>query len=163
MAATSDIVATYRRPGQVVRRLLGQGAREDRALIYLMVGCLLVFVAQTPRLARQAHVTDEDLGMLMGGTLMAWLFVAPLILYAVAGLSGLLGRALGQGPGGFGARIALFWALLASTPVMLLWGLTAGFVGAGLELNIVGILWLGVFAWFWGAGYRAAVQVERGS
>ncbi|QFT59927.1 hypothetical protein FIU94_13930 [Sulfitobacter sp. THAF37] len=162
MAATRDIVATYRGPGQVVRRLLGQGAREDRALIYLMVGCLLVFVAQTPRLAREAHVTGEDLGMMMGGTLMAWLFIAPLILYAVAGLSQLLGRALGRGPGGYGARIALFWALLASTPLMLLWGLTAGFVGEGIELNTVGAIWLAVFLWFWAAGFGAAARVERG-
>lgn len=162
MAATHDIVATYRGPGRVVRRLLGQGTREDRALIYLMIGCLLVFVAQTPRLARQSHVTGEDLGMLMGGTLMAWLFIAPLILYAIAALSQLAGRVLGRGPGGFGARIALFWALLASAPVMLLWGLTAGFVGPGIELNLVGLLWLGIFAWFWTAGYRAASAEQAG-
>ncbi|GLT10305.1 YIP1 family protein [Sulfitobacter sp. G21635-S1] len=162
MAATRDIVATYRGPGRVVRRLLGQGAREDRALLYLMIGCLLVFVAQTPRLARQAYVTGEDLGMLMGGTLLAWLFIAPLILYAVAALSQLAGRAFGRGPGGYGARIALFWALLAAAPVMLLWGLTAGFVGPGIEMNLVGLVWLGIFGWFWAAGYRAAMAEQAG-
>ena len=100
--------------------------------------------------------------MLMGGTLMAWLFIAPLILYAVAALSHLAGRAFGRGPGGYGARIALFWALLAAAPVMLLWGLTAGFVGPGIELNLVGLLWLGVFGWFWAAGYRAAMVEQAG-
>ena len=64
-----------------------------------MIGCLMVFVAQTPRLARQSYVTGEDLGMLMGGTLMAWLFIAPLILYALAGLSQLVVRPLGRRPG----------------------------------------------------------------
>ena len=156
MAATRDIFATYRGPGRVMRRLLGRGPREDRALIYLMIGCLMVFVAQTPRLARQSYVTGEDLGMLMGGTLMAWLFIAPLILYALAGLSQLVMRPLGRRPGGFGARMALFWALLASSPIMLLWGLTAGFVGPGLELNLVGLIWLAVFVWFWVAGLMAA-------
>lgn len=160
MAATRDIVATYRGPGRVMRRLLGQGPREDRALIYLMIGCLMVFVAQTPRLARQAYVTGEDLGMLMGGTLMAWLFIAPLILYALAGISQLLARLSGKGPGGFGARLALFWALLASSPIMLLWGLTAGFVGPGLELNFVGVVWFAVFLWFWIAGLIAATKAQ---
>tara|TARA_R110002110_G_scaffold20312_3_gene82440 strand:- start:1784 stop:2272 length:489 start_codon:yes stop_codon:yes gene_type:complete len=158
MAATRDIVATYRRPGQVIARLLGQGTREDRALIYLMVGCLMVFVAQTPRLARQAHVTGEDLGMLMGGTLMAWLFVAPLVLYALAGTTQILGRLTGRGPGGYGARLALFWALLAASPLMLLWGLTAGFVGPGIEMTIVGVLWFAAFMWFWVAGFITAAS-----
>ena len=158
MAATQDIVATYRRPGAVMRRLLGQGKREDRALIFLMVGCLMVFVGQTPRLARQAFVEETDLGMLMGASLMAWLFIAPLLLYAIAALSFMLGRALRSGITAFGARMALFWALLASSPLVLLWGLTAGFVGPGIEMSLVGILWLGCFVWFWIAGFRTAAQ-----
>ena len=52
----------------------------------------------------------------------------------------------------YGARLALFWALLATTPLKLLEGLVAGFIGAGIELQIVGLLWLLVFAWFWLTG-----------
>ncbi|MFT6674225.1 MAG: hypothetical protein ACJAVM_000396 [Sulfitobacter sp.] len=160
MAATRDIVATYRGPAPVVRRLLGQGPREDRALIYVMTACLLVFVAQTPRLAREAFVSGQDLGMLMGGTLLAWLFIAPLLLYLIAAISHLVARTMGSKLTAFGARIALFWALLAASPVMLLWGLTAGFIGSGLELTVVGILWLLVFVWFWGAGLSGAAKAE---
>lgn len=156
MAATRDIVATYKGPGRVVQQLIGQGVREDRALIFLMIGCLMVFVAQTPRLARQAHLTGEDLSMLLGATLMAWIFIAPLILYALAMLVHLLARAVGGRQSPFGARLALFWALLASSPLMLLWGLTAGFIGPGAELTGVGILWVGVFVWFWGGGMVGA-------
>ena len=76
MAATRDIVASYRNPAAVVRRLLGQGPREDRNLVYLMVACLIFFVAQTPRLAREAHVNGTELDMLLGATLLAWLFIA---------------------------------------------------------------------------------------
>lgn len=158
MAATRDIIATYRGPGQVMRRLLGQGVREDRALIYLMIGCLMVFVAQTPKLARQAFETGEDVSMLMGASLMAWLFIAPLLLYALAGIIGLLARLFRSRMTSYGARMALFWALLASCPLMLLWGLTAGFVGPGLEMSLVGGLWLGFFCWFWIAGMFAAAQ-----
>ncbi|MEC7668511.1 MAG: YIP1 family protein, partial [Pseudomonadota bacterium] len=32
MPVTTDIVASYRRPAQVMRRLLSAGTREDRAL-----------------------------------------------------------------------------------------------------------------------------------
>lgn len=158
MAATRDIMATYRGPGKVLRRLLGQGKREDRALIYLMIGCLMVFVAQTPRLARQAFETGENLQMLMGASLMAWLFIAPLLLYGIGALSYALARLLRSRISSYGARMALFWALLASSPIMLLWGLTAGFVGPGIEMTGVGILWFAVFMWFWFAGFRAAQQ-----
>ncbi|MBD3663282.1 YIP1 family protein [Sulfitobacter sp. TSTF-M16] len=156
MAATSDIVATYRGPGRVVRRILGQGEREDRALIYLMIGCLMVFVAQMPRLAREAHVMETDLPMMLGATLLAWLFIAPLIFYAIGLVSHLIARAFGRKQSAFGARLALFWALLASSPLMLLWGLTAGFIGPGIEMSGVGLLWMIVFIWFWVAGLIGA-------
>jgi len=159
MAATRDIVATYRGPGRVLHRLLGQGIREDRALIYLMIGCLMVFVAQTPRLARQAYLTGEDLAMLMGATLLAWLFIAPLVFYLLAGVVHLVARALGRKQSAFGARLALFWALLASSPIMLLWGLTAGFVGPGIEMTGVGVLWLVTFCWFWIGGLIGAGRI----
>ncbi|MEP5728768.1 MAG: YIP1 family protein [Sulfitobacter sp.] len=156
MAATRDIVATYRGPGRVMQRLLGQGVREDRALIYLMVGCLMVFVAQTPRLARQAFETGEELQMLLGASLMAWLFIAPLLFYLIAGVTGLVARLMRSKITSYGARMALFWALLASCPLMLLWGLTAGFVGPGVQLNIVGGIWVAIFGWFWFSGFFAA-------
>ena len=156
MAATQDIVATYRGPGTVMRRLLGRGVREDRALIYLMIGCLMVFVAQTPRLARQAFETGEELQMLLGASLMAWLFIAPLLLYVIAGLTAVVARVFRANLTGYGARMALFWALLASCPLMLLWGLTAGFVGPGIEMTLVGLLWCAAFLWFWISGLIAA-------
>lgn len=158
MAATRDIVASYRGPGRVMRRLLEGGVREDRALIYLMIGCLMVFVAQTPRLARQSYVTGEDLGMLMGGTLLAWMFIAPLLLYFLAWVVYLVARILRASITVYGARLSLFWALLASSPLILLWGLTAGFVGPGIEMTLVGVVWLAVFLWFWIAGFIAAAR-----
>ncbi|WP_025052962.1 hypothetical protein [Sulfitobacter noctilucae] len=156
MAATSDIIATYRRPGGVISSMLARGPREDRALIYLMIACLLVFVAQTPRLAREAYETQTDLGMLLGAALMAWLFIAPLLFYVVAGLTYAIARLLRSKISAYGARLALFWALLASSPIILLWGLTAGFVGPGIQMTLVGILWFAAFMWFWIAGFRAA-------
>lgn len=158
MPVTSDITATYRGPGRVMRRLLSMGQREDRALAILMSACVLVFVAQMPRLAREAHVTGQELNMLLGGTLLAWVIIAPLLLYVIAALSHVVARLFGGRGDWYGARLALFWSLLAASPLLLLHGLVAGFIGPGPALQGVGFLWLVVFGWFWISSLR---QAER--
>lgn len=158
MPVTTDITATYRGPRRVMQRLLEMGQREDRALAFLMTACGIVFVAQLPRLAREAHLTGQELNMLMGGTLLAWVVIAPLIFYLLAGLSHAIARLLGGQGDWYGARLALFWSLLSSTPLMLLHGLVAGFIGPGPALQGVGLLWLGVFLWFW---ISSLFQAER--
>lgn len=161
MAVTTDIAAMYRRPTPVVTRLLGMGPREDRALVFLMCFCTLGFVAQLPRLSRQAHLTGQELDMLMGGALLGWIFILPLIFYAVAAISHAVARIFrGQGDW-HGARMAMFWAALSSSPLMLLHGLVAGFIGPGAAANIVGTLWLAVFGWFWFTGLRLAEREPR--
>ena len=158
MPVSTDIVATYRGPGRVVRRLLAMGQREDRALVMVMAFCILAFVAQMPALARKAHLEGTDLNPLMGGALLGSVFILPLVLYLLAGLSHVVARVLGGQGDWFGARLALFWALLASSPLVLLHGMVAGFIGPGPALQGVGILWLAVFLWFWISGLR---QAER--
>ena len=158
MAVTRDIAETYRGPGRVLRRLLEMGQREDRALAFLMAGCVLVFIAQLPRLSREAHLTGQELNMLLGASLLAWVIIAPLLFYCIAALSHLVARLVGGKGGWYGARLALFWALLASSPVLLFHGLVAGLIGPGAALDTVGGLALGVFLWFWLAGLR---QAER--
>ncbi len=158
MPVTSDITATYRGPGRVMQRLLSMGQREDRALAFLMAACVIVFVAQMPRLSREAHLTGQDLNILLGGALMGWIFIAPLLMYALAGATHLLAKMLGGKGSFFGARLALFWSLLASTPLLLLHGLVAGFIGPGPGLQAVGLLWLAVFSWFWISSLK---QAER--
>jgi hypothetical protein len=156
MSVMRDIAASYRGPRRVIRRLRAMGPREDRLLAVLMAGCALVFVAQWPRLAREAHLTGQELNPILGGSLLAWLFIMPLVLYALAFLSWLVMRVLGGRGSGFDTRLALFWALLASAPLVLLNGLMAGFAGPGPGLSLVGIAWLGVFCWFWLSGMAEA-------
>lgn len=160
MPVTRDIVSSYRGPGAVVRRLLQAGQREDRALAILMGACAVFFVARWPALARQAHLTGEELDMLLGGTLLAVVFILPLLLYILALVSHWILRALRLNSSPYGARIALFWALLASSPLVLLNGLVAGFIGAGPGLTLVGLIWLAVFLWFWISGLRADITYE---
>jgi hypothetical protein len=158
MAVTTDILASYRGPGRVVARLLAAGQREDRALAILMAGCVLVFVAQLPRLAREAHLAGQELNPILGGSLLAWVIIAPLLFYILAALSHVIARVFGGRGGWYGARLALFWALLASTPVLLLHGLVSGLIGPGSGRDAVGLIWLAVFLWFWLSGLW---QAER--
>jgi hypothetical protein len=161
LPVTRDIAATYRGPGAVMRRLLAAGPREDRALAILMGACLLVFIAQWPAISRRAHLEDLELNALLAGALFGWLFIAPLGLYLLAALSHLVAKLFGGKGGWYGARLALFWSLLASTPLILLNGLVAGFIGKGAALSIVGLAWFGVFLWFWMASLRVAEQGAR--
>lgn len=160
MSVSRNIVATYRGPGRVVRALYALVPQEGRLLAYAMGACGLIFVSQTPVLARRAHLEDTELNMLLGGSLMAWIFVAPLLLYALAALAYGVARVLGGQGTQYGARLSLFWALLASSPIILLHGLLAGFVGPGPGLQGVGLIWLLCFLWFWMSGMRAVNTSE---
>lgn len=157
MSVSTDIARTYVRPAEVFRRRMGHGDREDRALAVLMAACVLIFIAQWPPLARQAHFDETvTLQALLGATLFAWVFLAPLALYGLAALSHVVARAAGGQGTWYRARFALFWALLAASPLWLLHGLVGGFVGPGIELSIVGFLALAAFLVFWGVGLYIA-------
>jgi len=161
MALTNDIVASYRTPRRVIRRLLAAGVREDRALFYLMLACGLIFVAQWPRLSRQAALDDSvPLEALLGGALMGWLFVAPLALYLLAGLSRLLARLVGGRGSWYSARLALFWSLLAAAPLWLFNGLVAGLVGPGPALTATGFAALAAFLAIWIASLTETERPE---
>lgn len=161
MPLTSDIVATYRGPGRVVRRLLDLGPREDRALMFVMAFCVVAFIAQLPGLARRAHLEGLELNMLMGGALMGTVIILPLVFYLLAFVSYGAARLVGGHGTSYGARLALFWALVASTPLVLLNGLVAGLIGSGPALTVVGIVWFGVFLWFWLAGLSQAQRRQE--
>lgn len=153
---TTDIAATYRGPGKVMRRLLAMGDHEGRALVILLGTCVVMFIAQWPRLAREAHVLGTDRNALLAGALLGWVIIAPLFFYALAwGVHGIARLAGGQGSA-FASRLALFWSLAAASPLFLLLGLTTGFVGEGLEQQIVGVLWFIAFVWFWLRGLMVA-------
>ena len=157
MAVTRNILRTWRGPRPVIRELLDEGRREDRAIAYVMVACILIFVSQWPRLARQAAGFDlvegadaPDLQMTLTYALFAWIIVAPLLLYMLAGATHLLAKVIGGKGSFYSARIALFWSLLATAPALLLYGLLAGFQGPVASTQIIGGLWLFAFCAIWG-------------
>lgn len=164
MSVTRDIVRGWRAPRQVMRERLQQGPREDRALAILMVACLLLFIAQWPGAARQAHLDPTvPLNARLAGALMATLFIAPLMFYALGAFSHLVARLLGGRGSFYGARLALFWSLLMVSPLVLLQGLVAGFIGAGVQASVTGAVVLAAFLFFWAATLYEAERVHPDS
>lgn len=162
MSLTGDILRSYRSPGAVALERLAGPVREDRALAVLMGACLLAFVAQWPVHARAAHLApDVPLDARLAGALFGSLFLWPIVAYAVAGISHMVARLLGGRGSFYGARVALFWAMLAVTPLMLLNGLVRGMIGPGPAETATGVVAGLAFLGIWLAGLRAA-EFERG-
>lgn len=160
MSVVGEILATWRGPAGPIGRLLSAGPREDRSLVILIAAAVLMFIARTPDLARRAALNPEvPLQAQMGITLFVMLFLIPVLAYAVAMISHLVMRALGRQGAAYGARVALFWAMLAIVPGLLLHGLLSGLNGgetAGTRL--VGLVVFAAFLWFWGRGLQLAYR-----
>lgn len=163
MSVVLDILRTYRAPRTVLRQRIGVTAREDRALATLMAGCVLTFVAQWPRLSREAFLDDGiALEARMAGALFGWVLVVPLVLYALALISQGALRLAGSDVSGYEARMALFWAFFAATPMWLLSGLASGFLGKSIVTSTVGLIAFVSFLLFWANGL-AEVRSDRKS
>lgn len=157
MPLTQDIIATYKGPGRVVARFLAQGRNEVRALLFVLIAGMIMFVASTPYQAREAQL-DPDIPLVarMYWSAFLYILILPILLYLFAIVIWGLARIARRRVTGYEIRFTLIWALLASTPVMLLMGLTAGFIGPGIQLQAVGFVWIAVFGWFWTAGLLRA-------
>jgi len=157
MGLAVEIISAWRHPRRVMARLLSAGQREDRVLMFLMLGCLLIFISRWPDLARLAQLEPTPpLNARLGGALIGWLFIAPLIFYALAAVSRLVARMFGGRGSWYSARLALFWALLAASPLWLLNGLLAGFGAQPVLQNLVGAVALAAFALIWLSSLREA-------
>ncbi len=159
MAVSTEMLRSWLGPRSAMRRQLA-GASEGRALAYLIAACGLVFVAQWPRLAREAHLAPEvPLEARVGAALIAWLGLAPLLLYGIAAASHLAARALGGRGTWLGARLALAWSLLVAAPLVLLHGLVAGLLGPGPALTLTGGVLAAGFLGHWAL---ALIEAESG-
>lgn len=149
MSVTSDLVATWRRPREVLRRHLARGQSEAFAFTLLLVFLILAFVGQWPVAARDAFLNNEPSATPRILALAYGVLILIPVAYAVAALSRLVGKATGGRGTWYGARVALFWALAAIGPLLLLRGLVAGMIGPGPALSAV--TWVSglAFLWLW--------------
>lgn len=150
MSTAQTIIQSYPRPRHVARSYRDAGADDGLALTWLIVAAILFFVAQLPGLSRDLHLTEtseqfypQALGRFFG------VMVAALVCYAIAALSHMVAQAMGGQGRWLDARLALFWSLLAVSPLMLFQGLVAGFIGPGAQLTWVSIATGLGFLWIW--------------
>lgn len=164
MSVTRDILRSYVQPREMMRRQLAY-ACETRALAYVMIACFVFFIARLPLLSREAH---QDIGgpgfpALAAGVFVGAVLFAPLMLYGLAAASHMIAKGLGGGQGGWlAARLALFWALLAMAPLVLLHGLIAGFAGPGTTVALGGGILVGLaFLYLWIANLCEAERAAQ--
>ena len=152
------IAQSWWAPGRVVASLRGT---PERVLIVILMAAMLIFlVAQAPGHARAAHLDPSvPLEARLGGALLAVMFMMPLLAYALAELVAFLSRLTPWPVASQDSRLALFWALLAVAPAMLLQGLVAGMIGPGRQLDLVAGLVGLAFLWIW---FSMLAEAERG-
>ena len=148
MSVVSRVLLTYRSPTKAFELMYGRPINESASLGYLMVACLLTYVAQWPYLARQAYLDDFDLQTSLAAGLLAWLLIAPLLLYTLALFVYIFHKVLGGSKSSAQVRMGLFWSFLAASPLMMLLGIVKGFLGSGTPENIVGFVWLVMLFYF---------------
>lgn len=158
MAVTADIVESWRRPRAVLRRHLERGRSEPFAFSLLVLFLILALIARYPAAAR---VTTLDPAIPVSpqilGTAMGLLATIP-FLYGLAALSHLVARACGGQGSWYGARLALFWGLVAAAPFVLLAGIVAGLIGPGPQLTATGAVTFAAFLFQW---IMALTEAER--
>lgn len=156
MSVVADILESWRRPSVVMRRHMMRGRSEPFAFTFLVVFLVICLIAQWPEAARTTAMNpDIPLPPQLLGRAMALLATIPL-WYAFAALGGIVLRTLGGQGMWYEARIALFWALVTVSPMILLTGLVAGMIGPGPQLTSVGLLTFGLFGLFWALNLREA-------
>lgn len=149
-----QILRSWRAPSAVARDLRGMPDRVQLAL--LMVAMLLFFIAQLPVHARAAELNPSiPLNARIAGAFFAVMFLLPPILYFLATVIAALSRILPRRVQPADSRLALFWALLAVSPAMLLAGLVKGFVGPGTALGLVQVVSALGFICIWGGALYA--------
>ncbi len=132
---------------------------ERVKLAVLMAALLISLIAQTPLRAREAQIDPSiPFEVRMGGAMLAVMFIMPLIAYGVAALVSALSRLTPRRLSPEDSRLALFWALLAVSPAMLLWGLVAGMIGPGPAQTLTAALAGIGFVMIWGAGIAALAR-----
>ena len=148
MSVVSNVLYTYRSPSKAFERMYARPDSEATSLGYLMGACFLTYVAQWPYLARQAHLEDFNLQTSLAASLLAWLLIAPLLLYTLAIVLYFFHKFFKGSKTSAQIRVGLFWSFLAATPLMMLFGLVKGFLGHGTAESIVGFFWFVAFSYF---------------
>lgn len=157
MALVADIARAWRRPGATFAEIRARPGMSDRvALGYLFMALVVMFAARLPELPALAG-PERPLDGMVAALLVGFFILGPLLLYLLAGLAHLIARTLGGQGDGLSSRLALFWALMASSPAVLLAALLRqAFAGLPQVAEMASLASGGVFVWQWWMAMRTA-------
>lgn len=159
MTLYREIIAAYRGPAASMQRQMAQVKGEERLLVYIVLACFLLFVARVPGLMVLAQTSPNPEitpTSLIGTSFAVTLFFAPLFFYAIAAVSHMIARIFGGKGSYFEARLALFWALLITTPLVLLSSLLNIVLPSLTVIQSSGLLIFLIFAYFWASCLNVA-------
>lgn len=149
MPVTNDIVKSWHSPRVVMRSHLSRGRSEPWAFTLLVAFMVVAFIAQWPRASRVTSMTPEvPLSPQLLAIGLGILALIP-VWYLLAAISHWITKLAGGQGDHYGARLALFWALVTVSPLMLLQGLVTGMIGPGPGLTMITALTGFSFLVFW--------------
>ena len=163
MPVATDVLRAHVAPRQTARRVLRRIDSEGKAFALAFAGCLMLLIAQFPELVRTggAGGANPTLTALAAGRVIGGLVLAPLLFYALAGLTCASLRILRFPISWMRSRVSLFWALLAVSPAAMLAGLARGFAGQHPATTAVPLAVLLLFLVFWVSGLLEAAAADR--
>ena len=130
-----------------MKRYLEDGIREEQTLFFAILFGLLSFLSLLPALAKHAFLTNESLSALAAAQFMSSVFMMPLLMYGIAAVSHLILKYFGGQGDYIGARRALFWAALVTTPAILLTSIAEAYFS---EIStILSVITTMIFVWQW--------------
>ncbi|MDN5788678.1 Yip1 family protein [Pseudorhodobacter sp.] len=149
MSVTTDITRAWRNPRAVMRGHLARDRSEPWAFALLVAFMVVAFIAQWPGASRNSFYNPEvPMVAQLFGLAMGILVLIP-VWYLLAAISHWIARVFGGKGNHYGARLALFWALVTVSPLMLLQGLVKGMIGPSGGLTAVSVLTGVAFVVFW--------------
>ena len=132
-----------------------QGLAEERLLFYVAFACLMAFVSRLPTVIATSEASGGQISTLglVAGSFVAFVILAPLFLYGLAGVSHLVSLWAFDGKGSYpAARLALFWSLVLVIPIGLIWALVVYALrlsGAEVLIAPIGLLVFATWLWIW--------------
>lgn len=130
-----------------MKRHLDNGIREEQTLFFAILFGLLSYLSLLPALAKHAFLTNESLSALAAAQFISSVFMMPLLMYGIAAVSHLILKYFGGQGDYIGARRALFWAALVTTPAILLTSIAEAYFS---EIStILSVITTMIFIWQW--------------
>ena len=138
------------------------GYGEERLLAYIAIACIMAFIATLPSaLQNEAFLDDgQIIPMMAAQRFVALVFFAPLFFYGLSAISHVIAVWCFGGQGNyFRARIALFWTMLLSVPLIFIQSIALYAIELTGALGYKGIITWSfslIWLWIWSTGISVA-------